>query len=301
MMFNQMTVFGLAFAAAFAPSAFGQTLGIQIDTDVTAFDLVEELVGTGVQIRNIVLTAGGDAPVAIFTDDNVPSTFGFARGIILSTGTVNNVKGPQAENGNPGRDNSQSGDTDLDNEFFGGQSISQDAAVLEFEFRCPPDTSTGSFSFGYVFGSEEYNEFVDSTFNDAFAFFLDGTNIALLDNGAPVSINTVNCGRLEDDGSGDFNTSRTEDFCQELFVDNTGLSSANTPTGEFKAYTRFDGFTKPIFTDQNVDNYFHRLKIVIADASDGTFDSAVLLGGKSLVCEGPKVCTSANIGSCSAT
>jgi hypothetical protein len=143
-----------------------------------------------------------------------------------------------------------------------------------------------------VFGSEEYSEFVDSTFNDAFAFFLyddngNPFNIALLDNGAPVSINTVNCGRFKKDGSGDFNTSRTEDFCEELFVDNTKLNNDGSSTGETKAPTRLNGFTRPIYTNQVTTNGFQRLKIVIADAQDSSYDSAVLLRGKSLVCEEP--------------
>jgi hypothetical protein len=92
-----------------------------IDPDVTAMELVEELLGPGVEFRNVNLTAGGDKPFAIFTDDTVPTVFGFERGIILSTGTVNNVLGPPSENGNEGRNNFQPGDTDLDNAAFGGQ------------------------------------------------------------------------------------------------------------------------------------------------------------------------------------
>jgi hypothetical protein len=43
-------------------------------------------------VRSIKLTAGGDKPVAIFTDDNLPSTFGFAsRGIVLSAGVSSAV------------------------------------------------------------------------------------------------------------------------------------------------------------------------------------------------------------------
>jgi hypothetical protein len=287
MMFNHKTVLGLVAAAAFAPSTVAG-VGITIDTSVTGEDLVAALIGPGVMVKNIVLTTGGDKPVAIFTDDNTDTVFGFTDGIVLSTGTVNNVLGPPRPDGRQGLNNFQPGDIDINNEFYGGQNISQDATILEFDFKCPR-TSTG-LSFQYVFGSEEYNEFVDSyesQFNDAFAFFLNGNNIALLPNGEAVAVNSVNCGRLEEDGSGNFNTNRTEDFCQELYVDNTALSSGNAATGAPKADTQFDGFTRPIFTDAKPPAGFNRLKIVIADATDANFDSAVLLRGNSLVCAPP--------------
>ncbi len=49
--------------------------------------------------------------------------------------------------------------------------------------------------FEFVFSSEEYNEFVNSGFNDVFAFFVDGENIGFVPGTFdPVSIDTVNGG-----------------------------------------------------------------------------------------------------------
>jgi hypothetical protein len=54
-----------------------------------------------------------------------------------------------------------------------------------------PEGSTLTFT--YVFGSEEYNEFVKAGFNDVFAFFLNGSNVALLPGtSTPVGIDTIN-------------------------------------------------------------------------------------------------------------
>jgi hypothetical protein len=290
MMFHHKTVLGLVTAAAFAPNAFGT--GIEVVTEgITGEVLVAALIGDDMLVKNILLTTGGDKSVATFTDDSDELVFGFTDGIILSTGTVNNVLGPPSAASNQGRSNMLPGDTDIDNEFYGGLNISQDATILEFEFFCPPRIGTG-FSFQYVFGSEEYNEYVDSEFNDAFAFFMydnmgNPVNIALLPNKEAVSINNVNCGKFVGDGTGDFDTSRTQDFCQELFVDNTAIDDDGNPTGATKAETQFDGFTRPISTDQPPPNGWSRLKIVVADAADPYFDSAVLLRGNSLVCAPP--------------
>jgi hypothetical protein len=51
-----------------------------------------------------------------------------------------------------------------------------DATVLEFDFV--PTFSTVQFQ--YVFSSEEYSDFSNTSFNDVFAFFVNGVNIAVV-------------------------------------------------------------------------------------------------------------------------
>jgi hypothetical protein len=271
MTFNRKTVFGLVAAAALAPSAFaGQA--ITVDTDVTAEQLVAQLVGPGVTVTNARIS-GGSKSLGFFEDASPEPIFGFSSGIALSTGNVNNVIGP---NNSPaaGQNNGGDGDAQLDALFFGGARVTRDATILEFDFVCEHDDG---FSFGYVFGSDEYNEYVDAGYNDAFAFFLNGVNIALLPDGRPVAIDNVNCGNTF---LGTFDLTRDENFCQTLFVDNTG----NTMTD-----TQFDGYTKPLFTDELPpgNQATNSLKIVIADAGDGIYDSAVLLKKGSLMCQPP--------------
>ena len=80
-----------------------------------------------------------------------------------------------------------------------------DAAVLEFDFIPTGD----SLSFNYSFGSDEYNEYVCGSVNDAFGFFLSGPgingaysnnaiNLAIIPetDGTPVTINSVNNGSV---------------------------------------------------------------------------------------------------------
>ncbi|MBK9459454.1 MAG: choice-of-anchor L domain-containing protein [Sphingobacteriales bacterium] len=68
-----------------------------------------------------------------------------------------------------------------------------DAAVLEFDIVATEPT----IEFKYVFGSEEYLEYVGSNFNDVFGFFIGAIgdplqNIAFIpDTTVAVSINNV--------------------------------------------------------------------------------------------------------------
>ncbi|MEZ6115309.1 MAG: choice-of-anchor L domain-containing protein [Pirellulaceae bacterium] len=127
--------------------------------------------------------------------------------------------------------------------------------------KCPEVTTV---SFEYVFASEEYNEYVNSSFNDVFGFFLNGSNIALLPGtSTPVTINNVNGGT----NSSYFKNNDPSDF---------GIP---TPYG-----TEYDGFTQ-VLEAVAVDlqpGVVHHLKIAIADASDSALDSAVFLRGQSL-------------------
>ena len=69
--------------------------------------------------------------------------------------------------------------------------MTQDANSLTFSFTVNPGTT--QLGFNYVFGSEEYNTFVNNGFNDAFGFFVDGKNVAVLPGtGDIVSIDNVN-------------------------------------------------------------------------------------------------------------
>ncbi|MFN6115212.1 MAG: choice-of-anchor L domain-containing protein, partial [Flavobacteriales bacterium] len=142
-------------------------------------------------------------------------------------------------------------------------------AVLEFDFV----TTGDSIKFRYVFGSEEYPEFVCS-FNDAFGFFLSGPgitgpytnsaiNIALLPDGVtPVTIDNVN--------NGD-NNNPNDPFCPavnpQYYVDNG--------TGTTVVY---DGFTVVLEAKRQVEcGQTYHIKLAIGDALDQAYDSGVFL------------------------
>ncbi len=186
---------------------------------------------------------------------------GFDRGILLTTGLAGNVRGPNFSEGATGINN-RAGSPDLDRLVRGGTT---DAAVLSFDFI---PTASNVVRFQYVFGSEEYNEFVGSPFNDVFALFINGINYARIPgtgtpvagSGAVVSIHTINA------------NTRT------FFVDNApGL---NQPLGQLN--TQLDGLTTVLTLQAPIEvGRVNRLTLAIADTVDPRYDSAVFLQGGS--------------------
>jgi len=134
---------------------------------------------------------------------------------------------------------------------------------LEFSFQLDPTASQDLF-FNFVFASEEYNEFANSLFNDVFAFFLDGQNIAFIPGTTtPISINTINGG----DPLG-VNPQNPQFYNNNSIFDN----------GQFLNLFGYDGFTT-VFTAQSlgVGPGTHTIKLAISDVFDDIYDSAVFL------------------------
>ena len=235
------------------------------------------LLGNGVTAFNI--TYNGD-PAAIGFFDGVNTNIGLDSGIIMTTGSIFAPNGPQGPNntGSGGVDNLYAGDQDLTN--ICGQPTFN-ASILEFDFIPQSDT----VKFRYVFGSEEYPEYVNSI-NDAFAFILTGvstplpaTNIALIPGtNNPVTINTVN--------NGNTNTGPCTNCA--FYVDN------ETVPGQTIQY---DGFTTALTAIHHVicGETYH-IKIAIADASDGVWDSGVFLEANSFTSSGVSISSTVDLG-----
>ncbi|MCS6917392.1 MAG: choice-of-anchor L domain-containing protein [Chitinophagales bacterium] len=229
--------------------------------------LAQSLVGSGVSISNVVLNCPNSG-WGYFNGIN--SNVGLDSGIVLTSGTINNMVGPNSSGGITG-DNNAPGDADLQT-LVSFQTF--DACVLEFDVTVTGDT----LKFNYVFGSDEYTEWVNSIFNDVFAFFISGPgisgkkNIALIPGtNNPVAINTVNC----------LNGST-------YYVCNEPSSSACPPSyqcnGPGKGVTvEYDGFTKKLTAlavVQPCETY--RLKLAVSDVSDEILDSGVWIQAGSL-------------------
>jgi len=231
------------------------------DPALTANDLAQALVGPGVTISNVTYTG---APIAAGTFKGGSSIIGFDSGIILSNGAVPNVIGPNCSTGITWVNNTP-GDPQLS--AIIGQ-VTNDAAVLEFDFN----PSSPTIRFQYVFASDEYQEFVFD-FNDVFAFFVNGQNVALIpQTNTIVSINNVN------NGSTDPANLTIPPVNPSFYVNNDFQFPTVAPFN-----TEMDGMTVILTASANVTpGATNHIELAIADAIDFVLDSNVFIKGGSL-------------------
>ncbi|NEQ76635.1 MAG: PEP-CTERM sorting domain-containing protein [Okeania sp. SIO2C9] len=251
------TLAGTAFVTLSGTTA---TQAISITPTSNGNDLLNEILGSGITIApDSINYTGASGASGIFTN-GLSSGIGMDSGIILTTGTATDAKGPN-DSDKKTTDNEFPGDPDLD-ELIPGFAT-EDATILEFDFQ----TEGGDVFFNYVFASEEYVEWTNSEFNDVFGFFLNGTNIALIPGtSTPVAINTVNGGKpLGTDASN-----------PEFFNNND--PSEGGPFFDLE----YDGFTN-VFTAQalGLNAGTHHIRLAIADAGDAFLDSAVFIQANS--------------------
>jgi gliding motility-associated-like protein len=239
----------------------------QLTTSVNnAGSLVQNvLLGPGVSVSNIQYNGVASA---IGSFSATGTNLGISSGIVMTTGTIyNNGDGPHGPNNvaNSGVDNKAPGLPLLTNLVNGAQTFN--AAVLQFDFVPYSDT----VKFKYVFGSEEYPEFVKAGFNDVFGFFISGPGISgqqniakLPGSGTPVTIDNVN------------SSSNSSYFV----YNGTG---SNSPYNSSASYIQYDGFTKPLEAVSKVEcGKTYHLVIAVADAGDGIYDSGIFLEANSL-------------------
>lgn len=259
------------------PSAQAALSTSDLNSGLTPTDLANLLVGGGggVAISNVTYT-GANVAAGKFSGGGTGATgiIGFDDGIILSTGDIANAIGP---NTIPDKttNNGQPGDADLDTLIPGYQTF--DAAVLEFDFVPQGNVVT----FNYVFGSEEYNEYVNSQFNNVFGFFLNGQNIALIPaTTTPVAINNVNNGNL---------CPASPSF--PPFASNPGYFRINDLTAPPDCTftpgsidTQLDGLTVVLPATANVQRgQTNHIRLAIADAGDSILDSDVFIQAGSFI------------------
>jgi hypothetical protein len=217
------------------------------------------------QIQGTITSSG--------TYTNGSGTYGIGAGVVLSSGGVDGLEvtgmgsvlpgyedGPNTDGGNGwayGNEFPPTGDPvpgvpatsaqealldpitarpDLDPpESFDHFDVTE--LVIDFDMM----QGFSEVSFNVVFGSEEYEEYVDSPYIDGFGMFLNGTNIAF-SGGEPINI-------------------RHPDMA---FLDGTELDGILAPGGN--PLLRFSGLANPTG---------NQLRFIVADTSDGILDTTV--------------------------
>lgn len=239
-----------------------------------AEDLVKKfLAGDGVTISNVRFNGStiiNSHMLGAFDASN--ANIGIHNGILLTTGTIETAVGPNNLD-DASSEQGLSGSTEIEkllSETLSHNVVSYDACKLEFDFI----TDYNNLSFKYVFASEEYNEFVDNIYNDAFAFLVSGPgindeeNIALVPGTNDyVSIHNINNGRnlpYSRQSSG-YDAKNPQYYIDNTYSDDRGI--------------QYDGLTKVLTAQLKniIPGETYHIKLIITDIGDDKYDSGVFL------------------------
>ncbi len=251
---------------------FSFSQNIQVDSQTyTPQQLIEDILIDSNCIANVTVTnvIGGDfsnTDQSYGYFDGTGTTFPLQSGIVLSTGRLQNVDGPNTTLSDDDAPN-WTGDNDLENAL--NESNTTNATILEFDF-----TSVATqISFRYIFASEEYQEGNSNTcqYSDLFGFLIRPVNeqqyenIALVPNTqTPVKVTTVH---PEIPGGCDA-------------INEAYFESWNGPNSPIN----FNGQTKVLTATTNViPTETYHVKLVIADEQNYRYDSAVFLEAGSFI------------------
>ncbi len=281
-------------------NSFNAGAQIQVDTSFSAEQLIKKLIGTqGIVIGNIKAT-GPHLGYGYFSE--AESATGIESGIILSSGsifnafTANTLPYKSGYFSDPKAKRKPKGDKDLNRISHG---TSGDAIVIEFDFI----PLNNKIMFDYVFGSEEYPEYVGSRYNDVFAFIVTGEkvrriNIATIPGvNMPVSINTLN-NKLSSHYYIDNDYFKNPALNKSIPINKKRKPVKKNKVSDFKISKskkkklnqeivnniQYDGLTGVMTASCYVVPYKkYHLKIAIGDVGDLAYDSGVLLASGSLI------------------
>ncbi len=229
------------------------SLGAFAELTITPMDSAEEmaqsLVGPGIEISNVQYS-GMEYSAGYFTGGYAPGN-DISEGIILTSGKASYAGASENTSNSKGFNTYGEGDSTLGTLIPNYNTY--DATILSFDFVSSGDSAYFNFSFA----SEEYTEWVGSSYNDVFGFFVNGENVALIpDTDTAVSINSIS----------DVTNS-------ELFNDNTRVNGEAPYAFEYDGFT--DVFTAAITGLNPGETY--TIMLGIADAGDHVYDSAVFI------------------------
>jgi hypothetical protein len=246
-MFSRFKKTALAATLVGAAIAAGPVQAISVipDTDANSLAAAVTAGTTGLIVNSSTLsghsTAGGTSS-GVYT--NLSGTYGIGSGVVLSSGDVADYgDGPNTSSGfttsydvaaTPAQEA-------LLDPITGGSFTHLDVTQLDINFN----TTTGQVFFNVVFGSEEFSEYVGSSYIDGFGLYLDGVNIAFA-GGLPVNINHPDM----------------------AFLVGTELDGILAPGGNPVLLFSASGLSTSVS---------HTLTFIVADTSDSNLDTTVYI------------------------
>ena len=220
-----------------------------------AEQMAETIFGEGVKIVS-ARYSGAEGQVGIYSGANetMPGVAPADRGLILSTGRVSDFTRSEGDaNISEGTSTNLMGAGDEMLSRVSGQTTF-DAAVFEASFVPTGDVLTMQI----VWSSEEYLEYVNSGFNDAFAVWVNDVPAELVLGAGSISIDNIN-----------------NKVNSNLYIDNAAASNTYN--------TEMDGFTVTLTLKVPVRaGEVNTFRMAIADSGDGAFDSAVMVAAGSV-------------------
>ncbi|MGY6560916.1 MAG: choice-of-anchor L domain-containing protein [Luteibaculaceae bacterium] len=282
-------VIAFSFVFLFANKTYAQLQVFNDAPNNTALHLVENiLIGEGVEVFDINFS-GVPAQIGYFAQGGI---LGMDEGIIMSSG---NAVSAIPNSGNASTNLGGGGDADLLQvaqsvpnllgQTFGTPNSMNDVAIIEFKFIPTGDT----VRFNFVFASREWpsnfgSGFVNTSFNDAFGFFISGPgitcppgqcfsappgfgqsrNLAVIpETNIPITISSVHNGQ-----------GAIPPLNNAFFIPNN--LQTPPPTINYWGYTTVLTATTSVICGET-----YHIKLAIGDGQDGTLDSAVLLEAQS--------------------
>ncbi len=227
---------------------------LPVATNASAIEMAEEIFGDGVIVDGATYT-GDNRSSGIYQDGATvsPGVTPSDTGVILSTGRARDFTNRNGEfNQSTGRSTNTNGeDNNAELNALAGTSTF-DASYLTVDFIPSSEIMTMQF----VFASDEFPEYTDSIYQDFVAITINGETVPMdIGNGAV--------------DPGNINGSEN----QNLFIDNTA-DDYNT---------EMDGFTLTLTMTIPVNSgEMNTIRIAIADVSDSSYDSALLIAGNSV-------------------
>lgn len=241
---------------------------IEVDPSLTAEELISDVFigGDCFDVSNVQAIGNGNG-LGLFSVG--ASSVGMDKGVILSSGNAVSAPGPCGGNAST----ANGGPSDDDLAALAGINVN-DAAGIEFDFVPTIDQLT----FNYVFASEEYCEWVGQ-YNDAFGFFISGPGI----NG-PFSNNAENIALIPGTTTNVAINNVNHNTNTQYFNPNANNCGGFTNCNDIKydGYTTI--FTAEVYNLEPCETY--HIKLVVGDANDQIFDTAVFLEAGSFAAGG---------------